>query len=431
MNEVLLQRKVPVVCSYDVVVAGGGPAGIAAAVSAAKEGARVLLVEKAGVVGGCLTIGHVSPISGDYGENTMADKVNLLLKKGVKNAALVHDFEYAKSALTELLATSGVDVYLNAAVADVTLDGDKIKSLVLATQQGLQAVEGKMFVDATGDGLVSFLAGEEIMQGREDGLTQPVSVMFTIDGLDEKQDLFCINEVQDKKLKKGYYQTLCRNAEKSGELPKNVSVVRLYNPESKTERLVNASQANGIDGTSPADYARAQIELRRQQEQILAFLRNNVEGFENAKIKDSSDGVGVRETRRVKGLYVIHSADLMRGKRHEDVVVHKASFAIDIHNPSGGGQSVGDGLPEIPGLYDIPYRALVPLKTQNLYVAGRCISGTHRAHASYRVMNICMNMGEAVGIGAALCVKQEKTPKTLSVKAVQEVLTKRGISLFD
>lgn len=431
MNEVLLERKVPVVCSYDVVVAGGGPAGIAAAVSAAKEGARVLLVEKAGVVGGCLTIGHVSPISGDYGENTMADKINLLLKKGVKKAALVHDFEYAKSALTELLAVSGVDVYLNAAVADVTLDGDKIKSLVLATQQGLQAVEGKMFVDATGDGLVSFLAGEEIMQGREDGLTQPVSVMFTIDGLDENQDLFCINEVQDKKLKKGYYQSLCRNAEKSGELPKNVSVVRLYNPVSKSERLVNASQANGIDGTSPADYARAQIELRRQQEQILAFLQNNVEGFENAKIKDSSDGVGVRETRRVKGLYVIHSEDLMRGKRHEDVVVHKASFAIDIHNPSGGGQSVGDGLPEIPGLYDIPYRALVPLKTQNLYVAGRCISGTHRAHASYRVMNICMNMGEAVGIGSALCVKQEKTPATLSVKEVQEVLTKRGISLFD
>jgi hypothetical protein len=179
------------------------------------------------------------------------------------------------------------------------------------------------------------------------------------------------------------------------------------------------------------DYTAAQMQLRDQMLAVVQFLKNNVEGFENIRIKDSSEGIGVRETRRVMGQYLLTAEDLLAGKRFPDVVVHRASFAIDIHNPNGAGQAESDTIPVQVTDYDIPYRALVPLKTQNLYLAGRCISGTHRAHASYRVMNIAMNIGEAVGAGAALCAKNGCTPAELDVREVQQVLTSRGIDLFD
>ena len=431
MQTQFYQKQLSSLGEYDVVVIGGGPAGIGAAVAASEEGARVLLIEKAGVVGGCLTIGHVSPISGDYVPNTMAERINRLLKKGVLKSDLVHDFEYAKEALTELLEEKGVEVFLCTSVVDAIVENGRITSVVIATQKGLFAVQGKAFVDASGDGVLATFAGEEIMVGREDGLTQPVSIMFTLYGIDENQTITCYNEVMDTPLKKGSYQTLCKEACKNGELPKTVSVVRLYWNGKKGERLVNASQANGVDGNDPKAYAKAQAELRRQEKQIVEFLKKNVEGFENAEVKDSSDGLGVRETGRVKGLYVLTAEDLIAGRTYSDAVVHKASFAIDIHNPSGSGQAESDGLPVVPQQYDIPYRAIVPLKMENLYLSGRCISGTHRAMASYRVMNICMNTGEAAGIAAAISAAEGISNKELAASRVQERLAARGISLFD
>lgn len=417
------------IADSDVVIVGAGPSGIAAAISARETNlnARILLIEKAGVVGGNLTVGHVGPTMGRYDENTMADRIKKLLTNGVH---VVQDFEDAKIKLTKLLAQHNITVYLNTALADVIKDDEKITHVVIATQNGLKTVGGKIFIDASGDGVLAFLSKEMIEIGRDDGLTQPASIMFTVGGIDEKQTITCRHEEMDTPLKKGNYLQLCKDACACGELPPTVNIVRLYPCQNKTERMVNATQANKINGLELNDYTQAQIELRSQMNLVLRFLQNNVEGFENAFIKDSSDVVGIRETRRVKGLYTLTAEDLLASKRFDDVIVHHASFPIDIHNPNGAGQAESDSVPVQVKDYDIPYRCTVPLKTQNLYIAGRCISGTHRAHASYRVMNIAINIGEAVGIGAALCIEENVSPKNLNYKKIQEVLASRNIDLF-
>ncbi len=415
--------------SFDVVIAGGGPAGIGAAISAAELGASVVIIERAGVVGGNLTVGHVAPMLGGYTKNSMADKLNNLLKPG-KSPLLVHDFEFAKAELTKLLADAGVTVWLNSSVCQIIKKDGKIDAAVFTTQSGLCSVSGKIFIDATGDGVLSALAGEEIEVGRDDGLCQPTSVMFTICGIKEGKQILCKHEEMDTPLPCGIgYLELCKKACASGELPKNVSIVRLYDSIYPDEQMVNATQANGYDSLDIDSYTAAQVDLREQMTKVLNFLRNNIDGYENVRIKDSSDIVGVRESRRVMGKYLLTAEDLLAGRKFGDGVVHRADFCIDIHNPTGGGQSESKGCPPQTKPYDIPYRSLVPNVNENLLLAGRCISGTHRAHASYRVMNICINIGEAAGVAAALCAKDRISPANLDADRVREVLTSRGIDL--
>ena len=420
-------KEIENIADYDVVIVGAGASGICAAVSAAQMGVSVAMVERSATVGGGLTSGHVGPTMGRYESNTIAEKINKLIGCDKR---LAQDFEVAKIRLTALVAESGIDVYLNTAIADVVMEDDSVKNVIVATQSGLKSISGRIFVDATGDGVLAYLCGEDYEIGRDDGLTQPVSIMFTIEGVSEDQPLICRHEEMDTQLERGSYLDLCRAANASGELPENVNIVRLSPTGNPCERMVNATQQNRVNGLSPIEYSRAQNELRNQMLCVVEFLKNNVEGFENIRIKDSSDGIGVRETRRIKGKYTLTAEDLIESRRFDDVVVHNAAFPIDIHNPSGAGQAESKGCPVQVSGYDIPYRSLVPNKTENLYLSGRCISGTHRAHASYRVMNIAMNIGEAVGVGAALCVKGGKTPNSLDVKEVQRELSKRGIELF-
>lgn len=420
--------EIEVIDSFDIVIMGAGPAGIAAAVSAAEMDMRVLLVERAGIVGGCLTVGHVLPVSGGHVKNTAADRINDLLSENQRGTFNV---ENAKIKLMNLIADKGITLYLNSSVCDVITENGVIKSAVISTQNGLKAVEGNFFIDATGDGVLSYLAGEKIEYGREDGLVQPLSVMFTISGVSPEQNLYCFHEAMDTALKKGNYLQLCKDACRTGELPPSIDIVRLYNGSSPDERVVNATQVNRLNPLNLTDYTKAQLTLRNQMYTVVNFLKNNVEGFENIKIRDSSDVVGVRESRRVMGQYVLSAEDLIAGRRFDDVIVHDADFAIDIHNPNGSGQAESETTPVLAQPYDIPLRSIVPLVNKNLLTAGRCISGSHRAHASYRVMNIAMNIGEAAGVAAALCLQKGVANHNLDYRDVQQVLTDRGINLFE
>ena len=423
-------KSVDNIGDFDVVVIGGGVAGIGAGIEASRQGAKVLIVEKNMTLGGMITSGHVSPPLGNFVKNTMADEL-LQRVNCVYNSGRSHDIELMKVVIADLLEENGVTVFLGCAITDVVKENNVITHALITTQFGLKTVTGKVFIDATGDGVLSYLAGETIEYGRNDGLVQPMSIMFTIENVDPEQKLLCFHEEMDTPLKKGNFLKLCENASKTGELPETVNIVRLYRGVVETERMVNATQVNTLNPLLPQDLGKAHAILRKQMKQVVDFLKNNVEGFENIRIKHSTEGVGIRESRRVMCEYVMRTDDLLNGLKHDDVIVHNACFCLDIHNPSGAGQSEQKGRPKNCKPYDIPYRSVLPLKTDNLYVAGRCISGSHRAHSSYRVMNTCVNVGQAVGIASAICVKEGILPRNLDYKKIQKVLIEKDIKLVD
>ena len=431
-EKISYSKQLEVRASYDVIVAGSGPAGICAAVAAAREGAKVALVERYGVVGGNLTAGYVGPILGMVSKGTMRDELVELL--GVPENDMIgetgraHDFERAKMLLAQFVNHPNIDVYLQTTVTDVVKEGNAVVGLVVTAGEGQFVIKGAVTVDATGDGLVSYLAGAQTEKGREDGLMQPVTLEFTIAGVDESKGIVCIGDVDDVKLGDERFLDYCKRLAVAGEIPEKIAAVRLHPMVYDGYRQVNTTQVNGVDMTRVEQIFKADLELREQMYLLEDFFHKHIPGYENCRVISSGTTTGVRETRRVIGDYVITAEEMAAGCRFEDVIVHRAEFIVDIHNPAGSGQA--EEHIQYCDPYDLPYRCFTPKGVENLYTAGRCISGTHRAHASYRVMSICMAMGEAVGTAAALCAAEGVTPRELDVKKLQKSLTDKGIELY-
>lgn len=414
---------------YDVIVAGAGPAGIGAALEVARSGARVALIERYGSVGGNLTQGYVGPILGKVCRGTIAEEIEKAICPQGGNTP---DFEYAKTALILLLDEAGVDVYLQTVIDHVDKVGEHLECVHTAGKFGDLALTGDVFIDATGDGDLAVQSGCPFEMGRDgDGLIQPVTLMFTITGVDPEQPLLCCHEEHYTDLGDGReYLDLCRKARVAGELPENVNIVRLYDTGRVGERMVNATQENFIDPLDPLSVYKAEASLRRQIVQIMDFLKNNIPGFDNIKLKGTASTLGVRESRRIMGRYVLTEQDLMACKQFPDTVVHRAHFCLDIHNPAGPGQSAHEEKrPKSPPRYDIPFSAMCPLGCDNLITAGRCISGTHVAHSSYRVMRICMAMGQAAGAAAVIMRETNTTTATVDADRIRAHLMARGVAL--
>ncbi len=417
---------------YDVVIAGAGASGIAAALEASRSGCRVAIVERYGCVGGNLSMGHVGPLMGNVCAGTIGEEIEHLICPVYD---FCPDFELSKIQLTRLLDEAGVDLYLQTSVTGVEKEGDRIVRVLTDGKFGPEQLEAPRFIDATGDGDVAVAAGCPWEIGRkEDGLVQPVSIMFIISGVDTEQTLVCQHEEHYTDLGDGReYLDLCHKACRTGELPPNVNIVRLYRTAYPDERMVNATQANRIDPLDSRSVYQAEADLRRQMLQILDFLKRNIPGFEQIRIKSSSSTLGVRETRRILGDHILTGEELLCGTKFPDAVVHQASFPLDIHNPSGPGQSEEeDKCPPKVQPYDIPYSAMCPLGVSNLLVTGRCISGTHEAMSSYRVMRICMAMGQAAGAAAALMKDAGLCEvRALDAGLIRRHLIMRGVHLED
>lgn len=434
MTRIRYERTLELKRTYDVLVAGAGPAGICAAVSAARQGASVALIERYGVLGGNLTVGFVGPILGMVSGGTMRDELVHLL--GVPENDMLgwsgrkHDMEQAKIVIEEFVAREkNIDVYMQSTVCDAIMEQERITGLVIAGNEEPYILGGKIVIDATGDANVCVHTGCAIKKGREsDGLMQPVSLEFTIDGVDEEKGVVCVGDVDPVKLNGVRFLDYCKQCSEQGLLPERLAAVRLHPTVYSGERQVNTTQQNGVDMTQTEQIFSADVQLRRQIRTLVQFFREHLPGYENCKCIASGDTTGVRESRRVIGDYVITAEELAVGCRFEDVIVHKAEFIVDIHNPAGAGQ-VEETI-QYCKPYDLPYRCFIPKGVTNLYTAGRCISGTHRAHASYRVMSICMAMGEAVGAAAALCAERNCDTRALPVRELQDALEKRGVDLF-
>jgi hypothetical protein len=250
--------------------------------------------------------------------------------------------------------------------------------------------------------------------------------MFTLSNVDDTKLLANGDETYDTTTRNKEFIAKTFAASYSGMLPASAPLVRLYRSCRGNECIVNATHVNYIDGTNLNDIEKAELELREQIPWIIHYLRSNVPGFENCRLARSSMTLGVRESYRIVGEYTLTEEDLREGKRFPDVVVHGADFYFDVHGIRNGGQQCYEQAKP----YDIPYRCLLPQKVENLLVVGRCISGTHLAHSSYRVMNIVMAIGQAGGVAAAAATAAGVTPRELPYQTVQEWLTKMGVDLW-
>lgn len=428
MNTISYSSQVPVHASYDVLVIGGGPSGLCAAVAAARSGARTAVMERYGTLGGNLTLGHVGPIMGQVAPGTLGTEINRMAGTKMPINRIAHDNERLKQGLAKWVKASGASILLQCAMADVLMAGDQITGVVAATPEGLKAFHAAVVIDATGDGLVGFRAGAPFIMGRDaDQLMQPVSLMFSMGGLDDDKLLREGNNTFDPATRSPEFRATTIAASQVGLLPRASSFVRIYRTYRDNECYINATHKNFVDGTRLDEIEAAELALRDQIPWIAEYLKKNVPGFENSYVLNSASTLGVRESRRIQGEYVLNEADLRAGRRFEDVVVHHANFYFDVHGMKSGGQ---DSVEPVKG-YDIPYRSLVPQKVENLLVVGRCISGTHLAHASYRVMNIAMAIGQAGGVAGALAAANGISPRALDPHLIQQALTRMGVELYD
>ena len=419
------KREIPVIHEVDVLVLGAGPAGIGAAVSAAREGAVTMLVEQTGDVGGIATAGLMSHWTGRTEGGFYEEILNRSSEISGKGRQIINP-ERLKTVFLRMLMEAGVSLRLYSFASDVIMEGNVIRGVILESKSGREAILSKIVIDSTGDGDIAAKAGAPYFKGREgDGLMQPATIMFKVAGVDEERGVFPGGFEESFTLPEGDLQELGKE-----HLPDPAGHVLLYKTTLPGVVTCNMTNCTGVDGTRAEDLTKATLTCREQMDEIVAFLRRYVPGFENCYIISSASLVGIRETRHFKGEETITDQDILEARVFDKWVVTKASFNFDVHNLTGNGldeSGCQKHFPQAKG-YTIPYGCFVPLEIDNLYLAGRNISGTHMAHSNYRVMPICANMGQAAGIAAAICAASGTVPRALEVKKVQSRLMELGVS---
>jgi len=422
-------RDLPVAGDVDVLVAGAGPAGFAAAVCAARMGARTMLVEQAGAVGGMATVGLMShwtgATRGGFYDELLGKSADLGGEFEGGDARQIIDPEKLKTVMLEMLEEAGAGVRLYSFVAGPVMDGRKVAGIITESKSGREVFLAQVVIDATGDGDVASRAGVPFKQGRaNDGSMQPATIMFKVGGVDTSKAVFPGGFEDTFQVPEGDLQTLGRK-----HLPHPAGHVLLYRSSLPGVVTCNMTNCTGVDGTKTEDLTRAERICRGQMEAIVGFLRKYVPGFGKCYLLSSASLIGIRETRHFEGEYTLTDKDILEAKVFDDWAVTKAHFNFDVHSLTGAGldeTGLQKYFPQERG-YTIPYRCLVPRNIEGLLLAGRNISGTHLAHSSFRVMPICANMGQAAGIAAALSVRLGVAPRALPVVELQKALRKQGV----
>jgi hypothetical protein len=409
---------------YDVLVAGGGLAGVAAAIAASRLGASVILIEKYGFLGGMATSGLVNPFM-PYWEYDEAGKMlyDKPLNAGIfkkitdglsdmdaflpGNRMTFHE-EYLKLLLDRMCREYGVRVLLHTLLTDVERNERLVQGATFSNKGGHERLKARVYIDATGDADLAAFAGYDYKLGRDlDGLCQPMTMCFRVTNVDwSKWDWEKANALYTEMRRKG---AIKNPREDILIFPHVIGNVMHFN----STRIVGR---NPVDA---AELTEAEIEGREQTNELFQFMKNYVAGFENASLIMCAPQIGIRESRRIVGDYTITERDLLECVKFEDSIA-RGNYSIDIHNPSGTGTVIKD----IPAedYYTIPLRAALPASADNLLVAGRPISSTHEAHSSFRVMPITTCIGEGVGTAAAIACKYNIIPREVSSSRIHEIL---------
>ena len=457
METTLFTRELPIYREVDVLVAGVGPAGIGAAVCAARSGAKTLAFDLNGCVGGQATVGLVGPFMTSYDARDQKMVIRGVFEEivnrmkalggaidpavvearqpfsGFNNIGHAHvgpfDHECLKQVATEMILESGAELLLHTQFIDVLMEEDRIVGVVIANKSGMSVIRAKVVVDCTGDGDVAARSGVKFELGRvEDGNMQPATLFFRVYNVDTLRLKAHIAEHQDEiKPFYGPFSWLIREkAVEWGDIPRGE--VCLFESPQQGEYRLNVTRVLDIDGTDAEDLTRAEVEGLRQAHKVFDFLKKYAPGFENAVFMDTADTIGIRETRHIDGMRRLTVDDVKICAVPGDTIAVMATN-MDTHNKSDPG---GTYYTHTAGpFFGVPYGCLVPKGISNLLVAGRALSADAMAGSATRMIPCCMVFGQAAGTAAAMAVQAGVDPAQVDIHALRQNLKAQGAYLGD
>lgn len=440
-------REVPVLADVDVLVVGSGPGGLGAALAAARAGARTMVVERFGCLGGNITVVGVESIAWYRREKTVdSEGIGIELEQRAKQMGATNPEPQSKSeainadmfkyVADQLVAEAGVTPLLHAVAIDIVMDGDTLRGVIVHSKSGRGAILARRIVDASGDADVAHYAGAPTRKTARERML-PVTVMFSVVGVERKRFLDYVAENptsykdwglnwdihkggKEDELFSPYLEKPFAQARAAGVIPaglKSIGGTWSTITDSGEATYLNMIHLTGYDGTDVWDLTRAEIDGRYQAQQAIKALNAFAPGFEQAKLRTYGMTLGVRDTRKIEGMYELTEHDVRNQARFEDSIGIFPEF-ID-----GYGVLV---LPTTGRYYEIPLRALIPRRVENLLVAGRCIAGDEISHASVRSMMCCAVTGQGAGVAAAVSIENDVRVRDVSIARVQAELIRQG-----
>lgn len=453
---------------FDVVIIGGGLAGSAAAIASARLGAKTLLVESSGILGGQATLGLVTPLDARFTTDgkSFGGIVEEISNKTIEltqtyyscnsngKVSYIASPHILKYVLVDMVNDAGASVYFHTNLISANIEGDRIINVILSGKSGLLKVEAQSFIDASGDADLVYFSGADYVLGSEpnvfmqlsesglnkthfsqneyngysqDGLMQPVSIFILMGGVDFDKAYVLNNKdlkfgdlgITEEKFRRWKYSGSCGFEMSGDSIPMPQGRVLISRSTRSDVAVINMSRVVGIDGSDAISLNNGEIKAQKQIIPIVDFLKTFIPGFENSYYIQSGDTLGVRESRRMVGEYTLTGKEIINCVQFTAPIA-RGSYMIDIHDPSGKARAIGGNIRG--GFYDIPYGCIVSKTYCNLLACGRCISVDHIAHSSTRIQGTCILTGQAAGTAAAISVNRGIAPKRLSEQEIHRQL---------